>query len=399
LIAAGAAALSGLSCGSAGSGSPRDAGAAGRDGGSAGPDAGDAAPCPPVGSLPAEPTPRHVGLDGGVPIGQLASAVAVARCNYLSRCFALSTYVANECVDSLIRNGSWAYQACSPSDVLGGLCLWTGLDFNGEPNDDSSADLLQAVNAGVVQYDPQKEVQCIAALLTEACGGETLLQQIPACTGVFTCPPVADGGAAAADGGAPDGGSACTQLIPISSRPIRTCSTDQDCADVTQAPQGPFCVAGVCAASICGIAYDADAECTAYAGPGEPCNWNALSALNPLLPTTPGGTCATGLACHGQTPDGGLGACVVPVDVGGPCTDDTNCKPGLTCACGTCEIPPTTGPCVNETCQIGVAYCDLGSNVCHPVRPSGASCADAANSCGAGLLCGASAPGVCGAFQ
>src|SRR5262249_13754847 len=137
------AALGSPSCGSDARGRARDADAAGHDAGDAGPDGDDAAPCPPQGSLSPEPADHQVTLDGGVPIEQLANAVAVARCNYLSRCFALSTYLTNECIDSLVRNGSWAYQACSTSDILGGLCYWTGLDYNGEPNDDSSADLLR----------------------------------------------------------------------------------------------------------------------------------------------------------------------------------------------------------------------------------------------------------------
>jgi len=149
----------------------------------------------------------------------------------------------------------------------------------------------------------------------------------------------------------------------------------------------------VSAASPCGIGVY---FCPAYSAAGERCNANANSPLNGVEPTTPGGTCAAGLACHGQTADGGLGTCVVPQEVGGTCSDDTNCKPGLSCACGACEIPPSTGPCVNGVCQIGVAYCDLGSNVCRPVRPYGANCSDALNSCGTGLWCGGGGPGVCG---
>ena len=390
-IVVGAAALAGPSCSSdtAGSGRSRDASGAGQDGGGAGPDASDAAPCPAAGSLTAEPAPRQVTLDGGVPIGQLAGALAVARCNYVSRCFALSAYVANECVDALATSESWVYyEDCSTDPIIGYFCVSSGL-YYGYP----SADLLQAVGAGTIQYDARKAAQCIAALLAQGCGGETLLEQIPACAGVFACSSGADGGVAPTDGGAADGGSACAQLLPPTNQPVPPCATDQDCVGVTaNQQQGPYCVAGFCAPSPCGIA----ADCPSYAAAGGPCNTNALSPLNGLLPTTPGGTCAPGLSCHVQTTDGGLGTCVIPQDVGGVCTDGTNCMPGLACACGTCEIPPTTGPCVNGLCEVGVAYCDPGTNVCRPVRPYGASCSDAFDSCAAGLWCGGGAPGVCG---
>jgi hypothetical protein len=67
--------------------------------------------------------------------------------------------------------------------------------------------------------------------------------------------------------------------------------------------------------------------------------------------------------------------------------------PGPGTACGTCEIPPASGPCVNGLCEVGVAYCDLTSKTCQPVRLSGASCADSDISCAPGLFCDSD---VCG---
>jgi hypothetical protein len=376
--------LAGGACGG-GSGAPdgaRDGRGAGRDSGGAGNDGGgDAAQCLPAGGLTPEPAPRQVAVDGGVPIAELAHALAVARCGYLSRCYALSTYLANQCVDSLVSYESWAFETCGTANYIGAFCAWTGPTYTYP-----SADLLQAVATGVIQYDPQRQGQCIAALLAEECGSNGLLEELPACVGVFTCAPGTDGGASGpTDGGAADGGSSCSQLIPLSNKPLPTCSTNQDCVGVTGYPEGPNCVAGICAAdALCGIDRFG---CTSYAAAGQPCNANAISPLNALAAATPGGTCAPGLACDVQTADGGLGTCVVPVDVGGTCTDDTNCKPGLTCACGACVIPPSTGACVNGRCEVGVAYCDHGSNICRPVRPYGASCSDAAGSCGPGLVC------------
>jgi hypothetical protein len=376
VMGVGAAALGGASCGgrSGTSGGARDGGGAG--------DGSDGVQCPSSGGLTAEPLPRQVALDGGVPIDQLTYALAVARCNYMSRCFALSTYVANECVDSVTNNQAWAYQVCQ--EIPLGLDCTTMNDFYPFP----SAALLRAVAAGVVRYDAQMEAQCIAALLAEGCVSYPMIENLPACVGVFTCASTADGGdSGPTDGSAADGGSACSQLITNNTfnQPVPTCSTDADCAGVTGYPD---CVAGICAASPCGLAI---AGCTSFAAAGQPCNSNALSLRKPLSGLPP--FCGPGLACQGETADGGIGTCVVPLDVSGTCTDDSNCKPGLTCACGTCEIPPSTGACVNGLCQVGVAYCDTASNVCRPVRQSGASCADAINSCGPGLVCNS---GLCG---
>jgi hypothetical protein len=378
MVAVGVAALGGSSCGG-GSGAPagkHDGGAAGQDGGGTGRDAGvagqdgdatDAALCPVPGELTAEPGLRQVALDGGVPLGQYAYAVAVARCSYWSRCYALSAYVANDCVDQLTNNdNSFEYP---PSG--------TTIRYF-----DPSDALLQAAAAGVVRYDPQRESQCFAAELAEGCAESDLFENIPACVGVFTCPPGADGGSGPVDGGAVDGGATCAQLVGWYNQPLKTCSTDQDCAGVDAAPQGPDCVAGICSQSRCGIFPVA---CTSFAAVGQPCTANAFSVLNSS--SAPTGLCAPGLGCQGWTRDGGLGTCVVPVDVGGTCTDDSNCKPGLACACGSCEIPPATGPCVNNLCEVGVAYCDRVSNTCRPVRPLNASCDGATDSCAPGLTC------------
>lgn len=370
-----------VSCGGDSPGGGRDGGA-GHDGGG---DGGDAAQCTASAGLGAEPQSRQVAADGGVPIDQLAYAMAVARCSYWRRCFGLATYVANECIDSLAGSENWSYQTCG-NNVVGFACSWGGVHYT-IPN----AALLQAVAAGVIRYDAQLEGQCVAALMAQGCVSNALLEDIPVCAGVFTCAVGSDdGGSGPTDGGASDAGSACSQFISAYNKPLHTCSTDEDCAGVSGYLEGPDCVAGICAATRCGIYLSG---CTSFAAAGQPCNANAISVLNDVAAATPGGTCAPGLACQGATTDGGLGTCVVPQDVGGTCTLDTNCKPGLVCACGACEIPPSTGPCVNGLCQVGVAYCDLGTNICRAVRPSGASCAAAINSCGPGLVCNG---GTCG---
>ena len=234
---------------------------------------------------------------------------------------------------------------------------------------------MQAVAAGIVRYDAQREAQCIAALLAQGCAGDQLIEAIPDCTGILSCPPPADGGAA-------DGGSTCAQFVPSEVGVWRTCATDGDCAGETS-PQGPDCVGGICAPTRCGITIGG---CTSFVAAGEPCASSALSLVNNVV--TPTGMCAPGLVCQGVPGDGGLGTCVVPADVGGSCVDNTSCKAGLACACGTCEIPPSTGPCVNGLCQVGVAACANRNNTCQPVRGEGESCTvDPPNGCAPGLLC------------
>jgi len=362
--------------GSAGQGGVAGHGAGARDGGGMHFDGGvDAAPClPPVGVLTPEPAPRQVALDGGVPIEQLPYALAVARCDYQRRCFGVSTYLSNECVDSVASTGRWGHQICSGSGNAWGC--------SGEyENFLLPTAIMQAVAAGVVRYYPQQEAHCIAALLAEGCAGDELIEGIPDCTGIFGCPPPADGGAT--DGGAPDGGATCTQFVPAEVGVWRTCATDDDCAGETS-PQGPDCVGGICAPTRCGITIG---RCTSYVAAGEACASSALSLVNNVVPN-PAAMCAPGLVCQGVPGDGGLGTCVVPADVGGGCVDNTSCKPGLACACGTCEIPPSTGACVNGMCEVGVAYCENRSNTCQPIRAEGESCTvDPINACAPDLLC------------
>ena len=269
ILTVGATALSVASCGG-GSGqaaSMRDGGAAGHDGGGAGHDGGgagrdgggsDAAACPTAGSLAAEPSPVQVALDGGVPLDQFLYALAVARCQYFSRCFALSTYVANDCVDQLVNNNSSFYYP------PGGTTI-TYLD--------PSSALAQAAAAGRVRYNPQREAQCFAAQLAAGCAGSDLYVNLPACASVFTCPAGTDGGVGATDGGGADGGATCTQLVSFYDHPAQTCSTDQDCGGGADASQSSYCVAGICVPWRCGYFPIMGIEgCTSLAAAGEPCS-------------------------------------------------------------------------------------------------------------------------------
>ena len=291
VLMVGAAALGGPSCSS-------DTAAGARDGGP-GP-VSDAAQCSPDSGPMAEPAPRPVEtVVGEVPLEDIAYDLAVARCSYFSRCFGLATYVANECVDSLAANGSWVYPVTDGAEATIQYTL---------PNQALQA----AIDVGSVQYDGQREAQCIAALMAEGCSGSSeLIENIAACAGVFTCASGPDGGAA--DGSAGDGSAACAQLIGPDEPLMQTCTTDQDCVGVTGDSQGPNCVGGFCAASPCGFAViQSGASCASIAAAGQACNDSVLSLVFNSAVDTPMGVCSPGLACQGATTDGGLGTCVVP---------------------------------------------------------------------------------------
>jgi hypothetical protein len=191
----------------------------------------------------------------------------------------------------------------------------------------------------------------------------------------------AAGGAGGAAGAS--GVDSCAALLDPTP-PVDTCVTDADCTGVTAAGEGPYCVGGVCAASRCGLF---DPACAAFATVGENCSFDA-PGLASLTSSTLPGTCAPSLACQGAVSGLHGGACVVPQDVGAPCTADAGCDRGLVCLCGLCQLPPVTGPCAGSgQCRIGAAYCDFQTLTCQPVRPAGAGCNDAFNACAPGLLC------------
>ncbi|MCL2448842.1 MAG: hypothetical protein FWD17_07845 [Polyangiaceae bacterium] len=331
-----------------------------------------------------EPSLDEIAVDAGVAIEDYVRALAIARCGHFSRCAGLAPYVVNECVDALVMLGVWTYWNCTPNAA----CDGSTLKYNQNP-----ALLLQGVAAGILQYDAQRAGQCVAALLAEGCADPLLIETIPDCLGVFACATADAGSGGAADGGADnDGGYAgftCKGLLP-SWVPVSTCASATDCN-----PQGQQCVGGICNASACELTDtevlpDSGLSCTAYAQVGDPCIGNASKFIAEKYP--PGwqdsatGRCAPGLACTGQV-DGGLGTCVTPQDVGASCSSIDECRLGLACACGVCQIPPSSGPCADGRCMTGVAYCDFAHDVCKPVHLEGESCADGDQSCAPGLTC------------
>ena len=317
-----------------------------------------------------EETLDQIAADGGVGLEQYVRAMATARCTYWSRCFGLAPYAANECVEAFVASGNWSYWNCPSKTHCAGTTVYS-----------SAERLVQAVHAGTFQYDSQRAGRCVAALLAEGCAEYELLEAIPACAGVFTCPGGTDAGSSDANAVGADAGTSCAGMLPNNGPALRTCSSAADCAGAGK-PQGPYCLAGFCSASPCSFSSEV---CNAYAEVGQPCVNNAYGVIDQTVETA-FETCAPGLACAGAA-DGGSGTCVARRNVGSPCTSLADCKAGLVCACGVCQIPPSEGACANGLCKLGVAYCDFDTNLCKPLHRQGDSCHGVIDSCGAGLTC------------
>jgi hypothetical protein len=336
--------------------------------------------CAPSDAGEPRTVPAQVSYDGGVPIDRLAGALALARCNHFGKCLPLAPYVVSECVDQLTQGNAWVLTRSCTANATETICSSTST----VPAYPTPA-LFDAIAAGRVTYSAQQESACLEALQAEGCLTLELTEDLPACAGVFSCA-AGRRDAGAPDGGvAPDGGAGCSGLFPTFT-PLVACTTAGDCADAG-APGGPFCVGGYCFSGSCGDFQTVD--CGSFVGAGQACDAD---------PPGPGGladlgltrVCSPGLTCQGVVGDGGVGVCVTPQDIGGPClegTQITGCFSGLACACGVCRLPPSTGPCVSGLCEVGVAYCDLSTNTCRPVVQIGGACNGQVKPCAPNLLC------------
>jgi hypothetical protein len=342
-------------------------------------------------------------VDGGVPFDELALSLATARCEYWSRCSALARYVVSECIETLSRGSTWRFDHCS-DDASKFFCSDLTFTFSWP-----TAELLQAVSSGVVAYDPKRQYGCLQALQAQACHGDFVWEDIPACDGVFTCPGhAADGDAGLGDAGLGDAGLgdaglgdagasevtdaavACSTLVSTPGAVFRACATDDDCAGAGPPPAGPFCVAGSCFAQPCGDFID----CTHFVALGAPCDSDP-PLFGADIPATPLGQipsklCSPGLTCAGLGTDGTLGVCAKAQDVGGACAENaaiSGCAIGLTCSCGACRLPPRQGSCAAGSCEIGAANCDRASNTCVPLRQIGGDCSAGVQACAPSLTC------------
>jgi hypothetical protein len=287
----------------------------------------------------------------------------------------MAPYVLADCIDSLSQAQSWFVETCSETRTdsrRNDSCSGSRIGF-GFP----SPGLFQAVKAGLVNYNPEEERACVDALLVQSCHGSEVWEGIPACADVFTCAVDAgnaddsDGGGTTVDGG----GGPCSGVFlgPTLKNVPPVCSAASDCVEA-KAPAGPYCIDGYCSSSPCG-------ESSSFPCPtaslGQPCDayvgaiaWYYGGAMDTAR------RCSAGLVCAGLS-IGGSGTCAYPEDLGGPCKPDaavTGCKLGLVCNCGTCQLPPTHGPCASGNCLAGVAYCDSTKNTCLPVKRLGEDC-------------------------
>jgi len=348
----------------------------------AGADAGAPLGCGPSDAGEPAAVPAHVSYDGGVPIDRLAGALALVRCNYLAKCFSLASYVVSECVEQMTEGSQWVFSRSCTTAPNQTICTSSVLE-----TPFPTPVQYDAIAAGQVIYDPQRESACLEALQAEGCVTKELFEGLPACVGVFSC--AAGGGdAGAADGGtAADGGAGCSALPPAFT-PVVPCATDSDCSgDGGPSFGGPFCVGGYCFADSCGDFQSV--ACASLVGAGQACDADPPSP-NGFNEETHTRFCSPGLVCQGLSGDGGVGVCATPQDIGGPCVEGvqiTGCLSGLACDCGVCRLPPSTGPCVSGLCEVDVAYCDLTNNTCRPVVQVGGACFGQQVPCAPNLQC------------
>ena len=335
----------------------------------------DASACLPLLDASEPPSFVQVGLDGGVPLDQVAFAEAFAYCSYLNRCSAMAEYVVNECVTAFSQHDSWTYSECDPRAPAFS-------DYTCEVVETISrltSARLEAVDAGLIRYDPDAETACLSALQTQPCRGDSLWYNVAPCMAVFSC--AADAGGAGSSNATDSGeGPGCTKLL-TGTPSLEACATGGDCAD---ASAGPYCVGGYCYAASCGDPF----ACLHFVGKGQPCDSDPPKLGNSTLPGS--FRCAPDLTCRGAPGDGGLGTCVTPGAVGGPCSEGTaisGCALGLICQCGACRIPPSEGPCALNACKLGVAYCDVRTNTCVPAKSEGADCTADSPECAPDLSC------------
>ncbi|MCL2448203.1 MAG: hypothetical protein FWD17_04590, partial [Polyangiaceae bacterium] len=220
-----------VSCGSKSGAERRDGIDGGTEGGT---DASGVFQCPSDAGVE-PPLPQFV-VDGGVGIGEYVHAMAIARCNYFSRCAGLAAYVVNECVEALTTYDSWTYWNCPSTSDNNGLVVCGGQEYN-----QNSATLVRAAQAGTIQYDSARAGQCVAALLAEGCGDRFPVEYIADCVGVFTCATGADpASGGAADGNAPDvadggaaGGGAAADATTVDATTVDATTVDATTVDAT----------------------------------------------------------------------------------------------------------------------------------------------------------------------
>jgi hypothetical protein len=324
---------------------------------------------------------------GGEPLGELLTQVGQILCNEETQCLGLAAYLASSC--------STEFSA----------------DFG----------VIEAdVDAGLIIYHPGQAPACVAELNQEfsTCGLFNGTSST-ACTAVFTGTVAAGGSCNTAEecaaGACVQGDGGCQGTCVGYAELGQNCSTadcdpNQNIVCVSSftdagtevstciAPpgQGQPCPAFTCQANLTCLM----GTCQTPGGQGAACDgicesgFYCSSPANTCVPSVADGgscnatdQCSGTLSCVGLVTTGGTvtpGQCLPLVDVNGPCTPPssttsftiTGCKLGLACVSGTCQIPPTSGPCTADPsalCDSRTAYCD-SSSMCVAKQPNGSNC-------------------------
>ncbi|MHB8417808.1 MAG: hypothetical protein ACYDCL_07015 [Myxococcales bacterium] len=362
------------------------------------------------------------GADAGG-VEAFLQAYASAQCAALARCSPQASYYQAGCVGQRLSNAGFT---------------WV------------TANLAADVDAGHIAFDQAAFAACLALLASEPCDEQPWAR--------YTCLQAASvgqlpGGAACWDGLECDAGicwqgasaTACPGTCVDFAGPGQTCGSIVVCSPSSGAPA---CLVSDGGVEVCSPLPDAGPGAAA----GGPCTWAGQCAAGLYCefsgragacaaPATDGGSCGpsdfessceVGLVCAGSSTDdwgvATLGTCQPPSDVGGPCTPvgdggpviqgTTGCLTGLACVLGQCQLPPSSGACLDDLlfpCDPLTSYCSFDAgcqpllpngSVCDPTYPNGAQCQsaecqedcnDAGTMCFATGHCSATLPTFCAA--
>ncbi len=355
--------------------------------------------------------------DGGIPFGQFEGAYAAAVCQAEAACQPMAAYFQAGCAANFENSGFAAGLQQAAADIDAGFAGY-------DPA--AAAACVQAVSqAGCGLAVGPEPVPCLETLVGQIPVGASCYDNFDCDAGycsspTSTCPGSCTAflaqGADCSDGGlcappaecvpqADDGGHVAAVLCEALGQVGASCGPNRACAYPLACVNGACAAAGAagaaCAASF-GLptcqgglycqSFDGGAAtaCVAQVAQGGACGQDVSSAAVAELPAGEGGQCAAGLACTGfafpfMSAVTVPGICQPFSDVGGPCafaTDAgfpsvTGCLYGLACVSGTCQLPPTSGPCTsdpNYPCNPFGDYCDPTSQTCKPLLPAGAAC-------------------------
>jgi hypothetical protein len=242
-------------------------------------------------------------------------------------------------------------------------------------------DLVAAVDAGKVHYDPDKARECLASVSGSCERNQVNLgENNAACDETFSGT-VGAGGQCAIDEeclsqncDVPSCPDACCQGTCVGDAPTPRPKVGESCA-MTFSCSDSFCdtTTMICTAyralgeactttSQCAQGSCTNSVCTAYPGEGEPCNATSTTSA-----------CSeVGLICS-QTSN----TCVAVGLTGDPCTTSRDCSPIYMCgAAGTCQLRPRLGEACSQATGscIDHSYCEPTTMTCTAPKADGQPC-------------------------